>query len=358
MGQRGIVMEKEKMTVKKFIMNVLNGVAIGIILALIPGALLGELFKALLPVFPQGQFVLDATTLANSMLGIIIGVLIGYQFKFTPIQTGALGLAVFLGGGAVDFSGESFVLSGTGDVINMAVTGMIGAGIILLLGNRLKAYTILLIPPIVLIIGGGLGLATLPLVMQITTVMEHLVVQLLSLQPIVMSILIAIVFSIFIVTPITTVGIAVAISLAGIGSGAANLGICAAGFGLAISGWRVNSVGTSLAHFIGSPKMSMPNVFAKPKIMLPIICNAACLGVLAALLNIQGTPMSAGFGFSGLIGPVNHLNLVAGGWSIGNIIITILVFLVAPVVLGFFFNHLFTKTWPIISPQDYQLDVE
>src|SRR5699024_6129931 len=104
--------------------------------------------------------------------------------------------------------------------------------------------------------------------------------------------------------------------------------------------------------------MSMPNVFAKPKILLPIICNAAVLGILAALFKIQGTPMSAGFGFSGLIGPVNHLNLTAGGWSAVNTLITLLVFVVAPIGLGFFFNYLFTKVWPIISPEDYKLDVE
>jgi|SRR5690625_5023141 len=90
-------MESEKMTAKKFSMNVLNGVAIGTVLALIPGALLGELFKALLPIFPQGQFVLDFTTLSNSLLGLIVGVLIGYQFKFTPIQSASVGLAVMVG---------------------------------------------------------------------------------------------------------------------------------------------------------------------------------------------------------------------------------------------------------------------
>lgn len=351
-------MEAEKMTAKKFTMNVLNGLAIGTVLALIPGALLGELFKALLPIFPQGQFVLDATTISNGMLGLIVGVLIGYQFKFTPIQSGSLGLAVILGGGAIHFVGDTLTITGTGDVINMGFTGAIGAGIILLLGNRLKAYSILLIPPILLVVGGGLGYALLPAVGYITTIIGHLTAQLLSLQPIIMAVLIAIVFSILITTPITTVGIAVAISLAGVGSGAGNLGVVAAGFGLAIAGWKVNPVGVSLAHFIGSPKMSMPNVFAKPKIMLPVVCNAACLGVLAAIFNIQGTPMSAGFGFSGLVGPVNHLNLASGGWSFGNILITTFVFLIAPVVFGFLFNYLFTKVWPIISPEDYKLHIE
>lgn len=125
--------------------------------------------------------------------------------------------------------------------------------------------------------------------------------------------------------------------------------------GMTIAGWRVNPRGTSLAHFIGSPKMSMPNVFAKPKIMLPIICNAACMGILAALFQIQGTPVSAGFGFSGLVGPLNHLNII--GYSVWNIIVTILVFAVAPVAFGILFNYLFTRIWKVISPENYRLDI-
>lgn len=351
-------MEAEKMTSKKFSMNLLNGIAIGIVLALIPGALLGELFKALLPVFPQGQFVLDLTLLSNGILGLVVGVLIGFQFKFTPIQTASLGLAVMVGGGAASFSDGIITLSGTGDVINMVFTGAIGAGIILLLGSRLKSYSIILIPPILLVVGGGLGTLLLPYVGKITTLIGHFVSQLLTLQPTLMAVLIAVLFSILITTPITTVAIALAVSLTGIGSGAGNLGVVAAGFGLAVAGWRVNSIGTSLAHFIGSPKMSMPNVFAKPKILLPIICNAAVLGVLASVFKIQGTPMSAGFGFSGLVGPVNHLNLADGGWSLLNIAITIFVFVIAPIGLAMFFSFLFTKVWKIISPEDYRLDVE
>lgn len=345
----------QKMNGKTFTMHILNGLAIGTVVALIPGALLGELFKALINVFPQGQLVLNATTMSNSMLGLVSGFLVGLNFKFSPIQSASIGLAVILGGGAVDFTETGLALAGTGDIINMGITAAIAAGLVLLLGNRLKAYTILLIPPIILIVAGGAGLILLPFVAQITSFIGTLVAQLLNLQPIVMSILIAIVFSILIVTPITTVGIALAISLAGIGSGAGNLGVCAAGFGLAIAGWNVNPIGTSLAHFIGSPKMSMSNVFAKPKIMIPIICNAACVGALAAIFNINGTPMSAGFGFSGLVGPVNNLNIV--GWTPLNIMTTILAFAVAPIAFGLAFNYLFTRVWPIISQDDYRLEV-
>lgn len=69
-----------------------------------------------------------------------------------------------------------------------------------------------------------------------------------------------------------------------------------------------------------------------------MLSSAAVLGVLAALFNIQGTPASAGFGISGLINPINALNLAKGGWSFTNILIVIIVFVVASIVLSYAFN--------------------
>ncbi len=45
-------------SVKEFTMTVLNALALGVVVTLIPGAILGELTKALLPVFPQGQLII------------------------------------------------------------------------------------------------------------------------------------------------------------------------------------------------------------------------------------------------------------------------------------------------------------
>ncbi|VHF07546.1 PTS EIIC component [Streptococcus pyogenes] len=180
------------------------------------------------------------------------------------------------------------------------------------------------------------------------------IASLLGLQPILISLLIAMIFCFLIVSPITTVGIALAINLSGIGSGAANLGICAASFGLCLAGWAVNSKGTSLAHVLGSPKISMANVLSKPKIMLPMLCSAAVLG---AIFNIQGTPASAGFGISGLIGPINALNLAKGEWSPVNILLIIIIYVGAPIVLNMIFNYLFIKVLKVIDPMDYKLNI-
>lgn len=346
---------------KTFIMNVLNGLAIGAVVSLIPGALLGELLKAIIPTVPQLTPIYQATLLCNSIMGLVIGVLIGIFFKFTPIQAASLGLAVMIGGGAFQGpgpEGKGLILAGTGDIINMGLTAALAAALILAFGNKFKAYTILMIPLMSVAIAGGTGLLTLPYVKMITKAVGAGVAQLTGLQPFIMAILLAMVFATLIVSPITTVGIALAISLAGIGSGAANLGITACGFGFAIAGWKVNSHGTSLAHFIGSPKISMANVLAKPKILAPILCSAAVSGAVGSLLGIVGTPMSAGFGLSGLVGPINHLNLVEGGWSATNLLMTFVAFIVVPVAGGFFFNWLFQHVLKFVKPEDYFVNVQ
>lgn len=346
------------MNAKVFIMNILNGIALGTVIALISGALLGEIVNALAPSMPWLTFLSTALTMSNSMVGLLSGILIGQNFKFTPIQSMSLGLATLFGSGAVRMVDESITLAGTGDIINMGVTAAVGIFLIMLLGERLKAYSIIVIPPVVLAVAGGVGYFTLPYIAKITEVIGLGIEQLLTLQPIILAILLGMIFSLLIVSPITSVGIAVAISLSGFGSGAANLGITAAGFGLAIMGWTVNDTGTSLAHFIGSPKMQMPNVIKKPLIMVPILANAAATGLLAAIFNIQGTPMSAGFGFSGLVGPINYLNLADGGFSVTNILIAVLAFVVAPITFGLLFKYVFTKVIPIVTPEDYRLDIE
>lgn len=346
-----------KQSPKSFIMNILNGLAMGTVVVLIPGAILGELMKALLPMWSGFGALIAATSIANTMMGLVIGIFIGQNFKFNPIQAASLGLAVMFAGGSPLFHNGTISMQGTGDIINMGLTAALGVLLIQFLADKTKSFTLIVIPTVTLLLVGGVGRFILPYVKMITTMIGQGIASLLGLQPILMSLLIAVIFCFLIVSPITTVGIALAISLSGVGSGAANLGICAASFGLCMAGWSVNSKGTSLAHVLGSPKISMANVLSKPKIMLPMLCSASIMGILGALFNIQGTPASAGFGISGLIGPINALNLAKGGWSFGNIIIIIVLFVLAPIVLNAIFNYLFIHVFKLIDTTDYKLDV-
>lgn len=339
----------EKLSVKDFMNKVLTGMSIGIVVALVPSALLGEIAKAL-----DLQAIVQITGFAGKMLAVIMGLCIAMQFKMTPIQSGTLAITTIIGSGAIKIVDGTTVLAGMGDVINAGITATLATLLILFIGNKLKAYTMLLVPTIVITLVGFIGLQTLPYVSSLTNYFGELVGMFTNLQPILMGILISVTFAFLIISPVSTVGVAMAISLSGIGSGAANLGICAAGFGLAIAGFKQNGLGTSAAHFLGSPKIQMANFVKNPRMILPILANATVLGAISAIFGIEGTPSSAGFGFSGLIGPINHLNIV--GYSAMNILMTALAFCILPIILGFVFKYLFINKMKLVKEDDYLIE--
>jgi uncharacterized membrane protein len=88
--------QQDELTAKTFTLNILNGAVLSTVIALTPNAMLSELCKALLPVFPSSQFILDAINISTSMLSVIVGVLVGMMFKFTPIHIGSIALATVL----------------------------------------------------------------------------------------------------------------------------------------------------------------------------------------------------------------------------------------------------------------------
>ncbi len=343
---------------KEFFNKLLTGMSIGIVVSLIPNALVGEIFKLLIPHAPFLQHVLNLTVIAMSMLPALIGVMVGMSFKLTPIQTASIGLAAVVGSGVVTMKDGVMTLAGIGIVLNTGITAALAVLFVRFIGTKLKDYTILLMPTLCIFIPGLIGYSILPFVKTGTGLIGIGIQHVTDLQPVLMGAIIAVIFCILILSPISTVGVATVIMLSGIGSGAANLGIVSAGFGLCIASYKSNSLGTALAHVLGSPKIQMRNFFMKPQMAFPMLITAAILGALAGVLNIQGTPMSAGFGISGLIGPLNYINLTADGWTTTNIIIMIGMFVVLPVILNVVLLRLFAYKFKMINANDYKISIE
>lgn len=344
---------------KDFFNKLLNGMSIAIVCALIPNALLGEILKLLIPHIPSLQHLYDATSIVMSMLPVLVGILVGMQFKLTQIQCASVGLATVIGSGVITKTADGvFTIGGIGVVINAGITAALAVLFVRLIGDGLKEYSILLIPMLTVSIPGMIGFITLPYVQKGANLVGDGIAFLTSLQPVVMGALIAVAFGIIILSPISTVGVATVIMLSGIGSGAANLGIVAVGMGLCIASYKVNSLGTALAHVLGSPKIQMRNFFMKPVIAIPMLITAAILGALAGVLNVQGTPYSAGFGLSGLVGPLNYINLAEGKWNVTNITIMLGMFLILPLILNLFFIYIFKKKLKMVKDTDYKLDFE
>ena len=93
---------------KVFFSNILNAVGAGVVLALLPNALLGEFLKLFMDAHPMLENVFQLVMIIQSFMAFIIGVLAAHQFKFNGAGSCMVGVAAMLGSGAVQFTGALF----------------------------------------------------------------------------------------------------------------------------------------------------------------------------------------------------------------------------------------------------------
>ena len=192
---------------------------------------------------------------------------------------------------------------GNWDLINTMLTASIAVLLILLIEERVGSMALIVFPTVVGGLAATIGVFTLPYVRLITTGIGNMVNSFTELQPVFMSMLISMVFSFIIISPLSTVAIAIIGLLCAAGS--ASIGIAATEAVLLIGTSKVNHVGIPLSIFFGGVKMMMPNMVKYPVIMIPIFLTAAISGIASGIIGISGTKESAGFGFIGMVGPIN-----------------------------------------------------
>ncbi len=336
------------------LMKVLNGIGLAIAISLIPGALLGELATFIAKYNDIGFQILNVVNFCTRMLPFIIGICIAQQHELDTIQSSSVGFSAAIGSGVIrSIEGGVYHLAGTGDVINAALSAAIATWIIIKFCRPLRSLSMVIVPTFVPIVAGGLGLITLPYVSLVARSVGDGINYFTTLQPVLMGALIAMSFTIIIVSPLSTVAIAYAIGMGGIASASANIGVAVAGLVLAMLGRKVNTVGTIIAHLMGTPKIQMPNFVKKPIMLLPCLIISCLLGMYTGMVGFEMPTTAAGFGIIGFIGPIALLNNI--GWTVPSIIITTIYFIVVPIGLGFALQKIFKKH-NIIEDDDYTLE--
>lgn len=283
------------MKIKELMFKILNGMSLGIVATLIPSAILGEIAKSL-----NLASILNLTRISTSLLPFAIGTGVSYQLSFTPLESICVSVANFIGSGVVSFVNGNIVLTGTGDVVNAGVTAFIASLAIYLFRDKVKGLSMVALPILISTAVGWIGLNLLPYVSKV--------------------------------------------------NGAIGLTV-----GIALAGLKVNPIGITLVPVLGSAKIQMANFVKNPLIIVPIIINAFTLGVLGALFNIKGTTFSAGFGISGLIGPINALNHLS--WNLKNIVLVFTLFIILPIVFGYICNFIFINKLVLIKEEDYKVTI-
>lgn len=326
----------DKETFSSFMNKVLAGTAIAIVVALIPNAILATFLKPLLPNVAAAEF-LHIVQVFQFFTPIMAGFLIGQQFKFNPMQQLAVGGAAYIGSGAWAYTEViqkglatgTFQLRGIGDLINMMITASLAVLAVKYFGDKFGSLTIILLPIIIGTGVGYIGWKLLPYVSYVTTLIGQGINSFTTLQPILMSILIAAAFSVIIVSPISTVAIGLAIGLNGMAAGAVSMGIASTAAVLVWATLKVNKSGVPIAIALGAMKMMMPNFLKHPIMAIPMVVTAAISSLTVPLFNLVGTPASSGFGLVGAVGPIASL---AGGSSV---LIIILAWIIVPFTVAF-----------------------
>lgn len=308
-----------KMTPKVFFNKLLAGTAQGTIIALIPNAVIGAILKYFADI---------------AVINMIINVALIFQIA-TPLIIAASGVIKF------DNEVGAFIAAGTGDIINIMLTAAVAVLMMMWIGAKFGSVEIIALPIVVGIGAGLIGMMMYPYVTQITVSIGNLINDFTNFQPIIMSILISCSFALLIISPLTTVGIGMAIQLNGISAGAATMGIAATTIVLVINSWRANKSGVTLAIALGGMKMMMPNLFKYPIILLPCLFTATIAAIPTAIFNISGTFNSAGFGLVGLVGP-----LAAFDQGLGAVLLVLCWFII-PIAAGLLAHILFVKIFKL-----------
>lgn len=297
---------------KRNMMKFFQGASMGTVVGVIPSAILGTVTAPYVGETGLLGFFARVVVAFQFAVPFLVGYFTALEFQLSAIETAVLVGSSFIGSGILKFSGGSWILQGTGDLLNTMLTVAVSVCAIKLYNNRYKDLNIVLLPLLGGILPGGIGRLCLPKVSALTGFLGQGVKQLTTVQPLIMAIVIAVAFALIIMTPLSTVAIAYAISLTDLAAGAAGLGIVASLFTLFYASCRVNTKGISFSLLFAGPKLFMANYLDYLIMTLPIVLNASVVGIFAYLFHIQGSTQSAGFGIVGLSGPMTSYSFMEG----------------------------------------------
>ena len=340
--------ELRKISVGDFIFRVLSGVAIGIVVGLVPNAILGEIFKALMHHHPIFATLLHVVQALQFTVPALVGALIAIKFNMTPLAIAVVSSAAYVGSGAAQFKNGAWIIAGIGDLINTMITAAIAVLFILLIEKRVGSMALIVYPTIVGGISATIGVLILPYVHTINIAIGNMINSFTELQPVLMA------SSFIIISPLSTVVIAIPIGITGLAAGSASIGISATEAVLLIGTSQVNRVAVPISIFFGGVKMMMPNMVKYPIIMLPILITAAVSGVVGSLIGIAGTKESAGFGFIGMIGPISAFKFLHVDSAVMSIILIIIGFFVVPLVTAFILDVILRRVLKLFTNDIYK----
>ncbi|MDR2210527.1 MAG: PTS sugar transporter subunit IIC [Spirochaetaceae bacterium] len=336
---------------RRYIVDALGAMALGLFSSLIIGTILTQVFTLL--GIAEGAFaasVIGITGARSPVVGAAIAVAIAYSLKAPPLSIYAAAAA-----GAIGYSASvAGISAGPLGAYVAAVLG-VEAGVFLAGKTRLD---ILVVPAAVILVGAAAGTLVGPPLASFMTGIGEVVNRMTMLRPLPMGIAVSAIMGLILTAPISSAALAIMLGLSGLAGGAATAGCCAHMIGFAVASFRENRLAGLLSQGLGTSMLQVPNILRHPLILLPAITASLITGPLATVVfKMQNNPLGSGMGTSGLVGPITTWITMQGSADPPVLLTMILsVYFIFPAIIALTVSEIMRKLgW--IKPGHMKLDL-
>ncbi|HZJ82821.1 MAG TPA: PTS sugar transporter subunit IIC [Clostridia bacterium] len=331
-----------KKGLKRYGLDAFSAMALGLFSSLIIGLILSQISR-----IPGLGFINEFAEILSAqspVVGAAIGVAVAWGLKADPL--------VLFSAAATGAFGYSYMGAGP---MGAFIATVIGSELGNLIAGKTKA-DIVLVPSLTIVAGGLAGKFIGPYISSFMIWLGHIINTATTLHPLPMGVLVSSSMGMILTAPISSAAVAISMQMSGLAAGAATVGCSTQMIGFAVASYRENKFGGLVAQGLGTSMLQVSNIIRNPQIWIPATLSSAILGPLSTVVfKMQGTPLGAGMGTSGLVGQFATWDAMEGMIPTWALLINIaLLHFILPALLTLFFSEFMRKKgW--IAPGDMKL---
>lgn len=324
-----------------YLIKTLNGMAYGFFCSLIIGTILKQIGD-----FAKIDELVVWGNMASYLMGPAIGVGIAYAVEAKGLNLIAAVIAGSIGAGT--FNGNT---ASAGNPIAAFVAVIAAVELTRLIQGK-TPVDILLVPFVSIVVSGLVTMFVGPYITKLIVWIGELINQGVTMQPLLMSIIVAILMGMALTAPISSAAIGVMLGLNGLAAGAALAGCCCQMIGFAVMSIDDNDIGDVIAIAVGTSMLQFKNIVRRPIIWLPaIIASAIIAPISTCILEISCSAVGSGMGTAGLVGIIEAINVMGSSYWLPVIVIDVL----APAFVTYVIYKMFKKL-SLIKSGDLKLE--
>lgn len=244
---------------------------------------------------------------AQLMLAPAIGAGIAHQLGGNTLVIFSAMAASTVGANALTINADGSWVLTTGQPISAVLATIIAVWV----GKRVAGKTkldMLSIPFCAIFVGGVSGVFLAAITTPLLEMLSGYIANSVAGSPFIGSIVISLIWSIFLMSPASSAAIAIALQLDPVSSAAALIGCTAQFAGFTAMSWKQNDLGANIAQSFLTPKVQVPNIVRNPLLVVgPFLSSIICAPIAILIFNFQVPYELAGLGLNSFIAPLNIL---------------------------------------------------